>query len=308
MSIAVSRYRSVPSLKFVPLAIGLTVVVYVYYLCGQWVFDEDRPFHTAYLTVDSVELMYKNGEVLWGVIAPYFGQLFPDYPFEAFMLTSASIGYVAIARLTGSARWAVLLMLSLGVLELLNDAARQGFAMMLFCLGLTFRHRVVRWPLLVAACFIHIVMLAGLAYLAAAWIVARYRNHWLSVHLAAIALAASAAIIGYSYVLVGDLPGSAVALLAFQVVALLWMTRARADGYLTAMVQVTFLYSAAFFLFTSTGIRGVYLFTFIAPFVLGRLGGRLAVAGLWLYPLVLMRFGAPEAFLPHLFDFWWAIP
>lgn len=292
-----------------PLALGLTVVAYVYYLCGQWVFDEDRPFHTAYLVVDSAELIYKNGEVLWGFIAPYFGKLFPDYPFEAFLLASASIGYVALARLTGSARWALLLMLSLGVIELLNEAARQGFAMMILCLGLTFRQRAIRWPLLLAAGFIHVVTFAGIAYLAAAWVAARYRrHHWLSRHLAVAALAASIAVVGYSFLSDGDLPGSAIALLAFQVVALLWMTRDGASAYLTAMVQVTFLFSAAFFLFTSTGIRGVYLFAFLAPFVLGKPGGLLAIAGLWIYPALLMRFDAATAFLPHLFDFWWTIP
>ena len=289
-------------------ALGLTVVAYVYYLCGQWVFDEDRPFHAAYLTVDSAELIYKNGEVLWGIVAPYFGKLFPDYPFEVFLLTSASIGYVALVRLTGSARWALVLMLSLGVLELLNDAARQGFAMMLFCLGLTIRYRAIRWALLIATGFIHIVTFAGIAYLAAAWVAARYRHHWLSRHLAVAALAGSVAVVGYRFLSDGDIPGSAVALLALQVVALLWMTRTGAGAYLTAMVQVTFLLSAAFFLFTSTGIRGVYLFAFIAPFVLGRTGGLIAIAGLWVYPLLLMRLDALTAFLPHLFDLWWAIP
>ena len=100
---------------------------------------------------------------------------------------------------------------------------------------------------------------------------------------------------------------SALALVAAQAGALFWMSQNHRSNYDTIMVGVAFAIAASFFVGTSTGIRGVYEMAVIAPFIIGRAGLSLTIAGLRLYPIMILKFYNLEAFGPHLLDFLWAI-
>lgn len=71
--------------------------------------------------------------------------------------------------------------------------------------------------------------------------------------------------------------------------------------------MVWLIVAAAFFVTTSSGIRGVYEVAVVAPFIIRRTGLPLTVGGLLVYPVLLLKFHNLEAIIPHLLDWLWAI-
>lgn len=280
---------------FIFHSLCFSFIIYLYYQCGLWIVDEDRPFHTNYLVYGG----FKNGEFIWGAIAPYFGLLFPDYPFEAFIIFTASTGYIAIARLTKSAIFPTIILSSAGAIELINESSRQAFAMMLFCLALTIQKKQFKYLFLTTTCFIHIIMLASLLHVALVTAFNKYKHLTIVKDYLSFLQFSSAGFVMYT-VIFGGGAETALLLIIIQAICFAYLKLKKKSTTVIVATNLLFSFSAMFFLFTSAGIRGAFLFGMIAPYFGRDIGMWVAFLILWVYPIVLGRIDNVVAILPHI--------
>lgn len=275
-------------------------VLFFYDICTTWIYDEDRANHLHALLTGA----HKPREWLWGMLTPWFPYFFPESAFQGFVSVTASLFCFAVYWRTGSARITLAAMLSLGMVSLINESARQAFAMSIFCLALQIDRSRVRWPLMVATSLIHTVMLGGTAYvLAARWIdrLARHPARW---HMFGWSLVASCAIfmVGFRN---GRLTETAIAFFAVQMVGVLMLNHYRFGAAELTKFVLACTIASSFFVWTSSGLRGVYLVGVLAPFVLPKTGVMIAFVCLWAYPLAVGETDNFLLVLSHMDDFWW---
>lgn len=274
-----------------------SAVLYFYHVCTLWIFDEDRPHHLYALITGA----HKAREPLWGFIAPYFGYLFPERAFEALVLVSASLFYFAIARLTRSASLTILIMVSLGMIGLINEATRQALGMSIFCLAMTIDRPRIRWPLILATGLIHTVLFGAALYVFGMAVSDRFGRRDLRWDMLGWALLLSCGIFVVGFV-AQRLTETAMALFALQMVAVLALNYWKVGAAELTKVVLAFTIASASFVWTPTGLRGVYLVGVLAPFVLRRNGMLIATLCLWVYPILVGDYGTFLLALSHLPD------
>lgn len=265
------------------------MILYFYYVCVELIFDEDRPNHVHGIITGS----YKAREPVWGLLGPFFNTFWPDNVFEGLVLTIATVMSVAVFRLTKSLPETIFVMLSLGMISLINESSRQGLAMSFFCLGLTMQTRWARWGLLIASTMIHTVLFGALAFVVSLIVVERYAKGEIRFYIPGLLIAVSLAVLGAAYY-ADHLTTTAVVFFCVQVMLILLPFIGKFDVKEMSKASITFGIAVAFFSFTSTGLRGVFLLGTLAPFVLPGTGRLIALMFLWVYPLIV---GEYENFL-----------